>query len=251
MSSIKQLYRKNIYGVMGTLIFHILLVALLWLAELNRNVKIEKEEAILIDLHMPENIKEAPKAELEKQQEKNQSTDQSMKNSQQQGSNRAVNDASKDKATNKKDKFFDDNYKSDIEQAKKLAADVNNQLSKKIPAITKYEMPEATTEGQNPDSIKNVIYSGKSNIHYFLENRFHVRLPIPVYLAKSGGEIKVDIQVDRNGRVIKADARSTKTNGDPMLTEYAIQAAERTVFNADTKAPAVQKGSISYQFVAQ
>lgn len=232
---------------MGTLIFHILVIAIFWLAELNMNVKIEKEEAILIDFPVSEELKmeETPKPETEKEQEKNIASDQATKNIKQSGSNRAVNDALKN------DKFFDDSYKRDIEDAKKMVADVNKQLSKKIPAIKKYEMPEATTEGQDPDSIKNVIYSGKSNIHYFLENRFHVRLPIPVYLAKSGGEIKVDIQVDRSGNVIKAVARSTKATDDPMLIEYAIQAAERTVFNTDQKAPSIQKGSITYKFVAQ
>ena len=249
MSSIKLLYRKNIYGVMGTLIFHILLVTTIWLAELNMNTKIEKEEVLLIDFPLSEDIKEVPKPEMEKQQEKNIASDQSMKNNQQSASNNAVNDDPNNKAV-RKDKFFDESYNNDIEEAKKMVADVNKQLSKKIPAVKKYEMPEATTEGQDPDSIKNVIYSGKSNIHYFLEKRFHIRLPIPVYLAKSGGEIKVDIQVDRSGQVIKATATSTKA-GDPMLTEYAIQAAERSVFNTDTKAPPVQKGTITYKFVAQ
>jgi len=245
MSNIKELYRKNVYGVMGTLIFHILLVAGFWVADLNLNAKIEKEEAILLDFTMPEEKKEAHEAEIERQQQKNIASDQSMKNMQQSASNRAVNDALKD------DKFFNESYKRDIDEAKKMVTDVNKQLSKKVPVIKKYEMPEATTDGQDPDSIKNVIYSGKSNIHYFLENRFHVRLPIPVYLAKSGGEIKVDIQVDRFGRVIKAEAKLSKNSSDPLLKEYATQAAERTVFNADTKAPAIQKGSITYMFVAQ
>ncbi|HEY3372978.1 MAG TPA: hypothetical protein VGK10_19160 [Prolixibacteraceae bacterium] len=250
MSSIKQLYRKNIYGVMGTLIFHILLVSIFWLAQLNKNIKMEKEEAILFDLPSVEKMTVAPKPEVEKSQEKNAASDQTKENNQKAASNQAVNDASNDKSI-RKDKFFDENYKHDIEEAQKMVANVNKQLSKKIPAIKKFEMPEATTEGQDPDSIKNIIYSGKSNIHYFLENRFHVRLPIPVYLAKSGGEIKVDIQVDRSGRVIKAEARSNKYTGDPMLTDYAVQAAERTVFNEDSKAPALQKGSITYKFVAQ
>ena len=250
MWNIKQLYRENIYGVMGTLIFHILVVAAFLLAELNLNVKIEKEEIILIDFPVPEKMQETPKPDMEKQEEKNIASDQSMKNIRQSRSNRAINDAVNSKAI-KEDKFFDQKYKQDIEEAKQMVAEVNKQLSKKIPAIKKYEMPEATTEGQDPDSIKNVIYSGKSNIHYFLENRFHVRLPIPVYLAKSGGEVKVDIQVDRSGKVIKAEVRSTKATGDPMLTEYAVQAAERSVFNSDTKAPTVQKGSITYKFVAQ
>lgn len=251
MSNIKQLYRENIYGVMGTLIFHILLVAGFWLAELNLENKIQEkeEEAILIDFPSLEKMEQSPKTQMQ-QEEKNMASDQSMKNAQQSASNQAVNDAANEKAV-RKDKFFDENYKRDIEEAKKMVADVNKQLSKKIPAIKKYEMPEATTEGQDPDSIKNIIYSGKSNIHYFLENRFHVSLPIPVYLAKSGGEVKIDIQVDRSGRVIKAEAKSTKTSGDPMLTEYALQAAERSVFNADPKAPSVQKGNITYKFVAQ
>ena len=235
---------------MGTLIFHILVVATFWLAELNKNVKIEKEEAVLIDLHLPDKMEEPSKPETKIQQEKNLASDQSKKNIQEAGSNRAVNDAS-NKKSSKEDKFFDQNYKNDLAEAKKMVTDVNNQLSKKIPPVKKFEMPVATTEGQDRDSIKNVIYSGKSNIHYSLENRFHVRLPIPVYLAKSGGEIKVDIQVDKSGNVIKAEAKSTRSTNDPMLTEYAIQAAERSVFNADAKAPSVQRGSITYKFVAQ
>jgi TonB family protein len=245
MSNIKELYRKNIYGVMGTLIFHILLIAGFWVADLKINVKIKKEETILLDFILPEVKKESPVSLNEKQQVNNAASNHSVKNIQESGSNRAVNEALR------KDKFFDDNYKRDIEDAKKMVADVNNQLSKKVTTIKKFDMPEVTTEGLEPDSIKNVIYSGKSNIHYFLENRFHVRLPIPVYLAKNGGEIKVDIQVDQSGKVIKAEARPSKSNYDPNLIEYAIQAAERTVFNADTKAQTIQKGSITYKFVAQ
>jgi hypothetical protein len=243
MSSIKELYRKNVYGVMGTLVFHILLVAGFLVAELNLNVKIEKEEAILLDFTAPE-IEEKI-LEREKSPEKNEASDNSARNNQSSGSNRAVNEASK------KDKFFDANYNRDIEEAKKLVADVNKQLSKKVVQAKKFEMPEETTEGQNPDSIKNVVYSGKSNIHYFLENRYHLRLPIPVYLARGGGTITVDIQVDRSGKVIKAEARAAKNLNDPMLPVYAVQAADRTVFNSESKAPAIQRGTITYKFVAQ
>jgi TonB family protein len=253
MSSIKELYQKNIYGIMGTLIFHILLFAGLLVAELNTSVKTEKEEPVLLDLATVQEIKKEkpePEPEAKVQPDKSLSSGQSMKSMQQAESNHAVNDAATGKAT-KRDKFFDESYQNDIEKAKQLVADVNKQLSKKATNIKKYEMPEATTAGQNPDSIKNVIYSGKSNIHYYLENRYHVRLPIPVYLAKSGGEIKVDIQVDRSGKVIKAEVKTSKNTNDPMLTEYALQASERTIFNADEKAPALQKGSITYRFVAQ
>jgi hypothetical protein len=56
-----------------------------------------------------------------------------------------------------------------------------------------------------PEDIKNNLYTGESNIEYFLENRHHVKLPIPVYLSEYGGKVKVDILVDRSGKVIKAE----------------------------------------------
>lgn len=231
---------------MGTLVFHIILVAGFYVAELNLDVQPTAEEAILLDFKsdpMDEKIALEDKKSEEKKEE------QSKNKIDDTGSNRAVNDATKD--IQKRDKFFDENYQRDIEEAKKMVADVNKQLSKKITPIKKFEMPEVTTEGQDPDSIKNTIYSGKSNIHYNLVDRFHLRLPIPVYLAKSGGEITVDIQVDRSGKVVKAEARSSKKSTDPMLSIYATQAAERTLFNSSSKAPTIQKGTITYQFVAQ
>jgi len=243
MLNIKELYRRNMYGVMGTLIFHILLITGFWIEELHFKIKTEKEETILLDFVLPPEKVETP--EPEKTQDNKNGADQKNGYDQNMGSNRAVNDAMK------KDKFFDASYKHDIEEAENMVNSVNKQLSKKIPQTKKFAMPEAITEGQNPDSIKNTIYSGKSNIHYFLENRFHVRLPIPVFLAKSGGLVTVDIQVDRAGNVIRAEARSSNNLKDPMLPIYATQAAERTVFNSDQKAPSVQRGTITYLFVAQ
>ena len=231
------------YGVMGTLIFHILLVTGFWIEELNFKIKTEKEETILLDFVLPPEKTEL--SEPEKIQNRETGSDQTSRQNRNMGSNLAVNDALK------KDKFFDESYKHDIEEAEKMVDNVNKQLSKKAPPIKKFAMPEAITEGQNPDSIKNTIYSGKSNIHYFLENRFHVRLPIPVFLAKGGGLITIDIQVNRAGEVIKAEARPSGSINDPMLPIYATQAAERTIFNSDPKAPTIQKGTITYRFVAQ
>jgi hypothetical protein len=230
---------------MGTLFFHIALFSIFLKAELKTKDKIENEEAILLDISVPEDKKPEPEINTERIKKLNAIIDQSIRNGNNDGSNRAVNDAAK------KDKFFDEKYRQDIEDAQNLVSDVNKQLSKKTPVAKKFEMPEATSEGEDPDSVKNVIYSGKSNIHYSLENRFHLRLPIPVYLARGGGAITVDIQVDRSGNVIKAEARPASNIRDEMLPVYATQAAERTIFNSDSKAQAIQKGTITYKFVAQ
>jgi len=250
MLNVKKIYHENIYGVMGTLIFHILLVGGLLLSELNLNVKIpEKEESILLDMIPPQEKEKLPELKPIDELDKNSGVEQAHQRMQSAGSNLGVNDAPNN--AKRKDRFFDASYERDIEDAKKMVADVNKQLSKRIPKVEHQRMVEVTTEGQNPDSIKNVIYSGKSNIHYSLKDRYHVRLPIPVYLAKGGGVVTVDIQVDRSGNVIKAVVNSTKNIADPMLPEYALQAAGGTVFNEKLDAPSVQKGTITYHFVPQ
>lgn len=241
MAGFKKLYHQYIYGLMGTLIFHILLFSGFLIAEIDFNGKV-KEEAIILDFATIEELK-VEKPTIDKKQDQN--TPSTQKERSAAISNRAVNDAQRN------DKFFDKEYQKDVQNAQKLVNDVNRQLSKKIVDKGDFEMPEITTEGVDPDSIKNMIYSGKSNIHYFLENRYHISLRNPVYLARGGGKITIDISVDRNGNVISAVPRNNSGIKDPMLPEYAQNAALRTVFNADRSAPGVQKGSITYTFVAQ
>lgn len=244
MSKIKDFYKRNIYGIIGTLLFHLLLMSGFLLAEVKLKGKV-KEEPIIIDFSNveettpPETTKEKP------QEDKNEPSTDRDKANQTTRSNRAVNDAPV------KDPFFDKSYQQEIAEAQKLVADVNKQLKKKVKDIKDFEMPEETTDGMNPDSIKNTIYSGASNIHYYLENRYHRRLPIPVYLAQGGGLVVVDIWVDQQGKVVKAEVQKNNNLKDPMLEIYAKQAAQRTVFNADLTAPPIQKGTISYNFVPQ
>ncbi len=245
MFKIKKLYKQNIYGIIGTLIFHILLVASFMLAEMNLKGEV-KEEPIILDFSDLEEIEEPELEEImEEQEEENTPSNQNELEQTTSRSNRAVNDAPA------KDPFFDEDYQREIAEAQKLVSDVNNQLSKEVKNLEEFAMPEETTEGMDPDSIKNTIYSGESNIHYFLENRYHLRLPIPVYLAQGGGLVVVDIVVNRRGKVIQADVKNSGDLKDPMLEIYARQAAQRTVFNTDESAPAQQKGTISYTFVAQ
>ena len=245
MSKIKELYKRNTYGIIGTLLFHVILMSSFLLAEVNLKGKV-KEEPIVIDFSAIEEPEKLVKEEELKDRE-DENTPSSPNDIPQRSSksNQAVNDAPV------KDPFFDEEYKREITEAQKLVSDINNQLSKEIKDIEEFEMPEETTEGMNPDSIKNTIYSGESNIHYFLENRYHRRLPIPIYLSHGGGLVVVDISVNRKGKVTSAEVRENNQQKDPMLEVYAKQAAMRTVFNEDQSASALQKGTISYTFVAQ
>ncbi len=150
-----------------------------------------------------------------------------------------------------RDPFFDENYQAEIDAAKNLVKEVDRQLSKEIPSPGDVKMPEDIPEGKTKEEISNKVYSGESNIEYNLGERFHRRLPIPVYLARGGGIVTVDISVNREGRVVASKPRKNSSIYDELIYYYAQVAADRTLFNADEAAPALQNGYIRYTFVSQ
>lgn len=251
MGKLNKIYYRNIYGVIATLCFHLIVIVILLVAQM-RPLKKIPQEAVLIDFStemnkVPEKIPEKEKEKLPLQGNR---SSQTNNQEQQLSSNRAVNEASRE-VSRSKDPFFNKEYDAEIAAAKKLVGDVNKTLSQKIPKIGDVAMPEDNTEGKTPEQIKQSNFKGKSNIHYFLDKRYHIRLPIPVYLAEGGGEVIVDIVVDRNGRVINAEPRSKPGIKDLTILAYAKQAAEKTQFNSDPSAPDREKGTITYLFVPQ
>ena len=92
MVKVKEIYKQNIYGVITTLVFHIIVLIILLTSNLQYG-KQSAEEAILVDFAKAE-IK-LPEPEKEKKQEIA-ATQQQISGSNQLASNRAVNDGSKD-----------------------------------------------------------------------------------------------------------------------------------------------------------
>lgn len=245
MNKLGRLYRRNIYGVMGTLVFHILLVGLFLVAEMDLKREMT-ESAIIIEFPVEEFIEqEVP----EDPEQDNMSQDMTSLPSSR--TNMPSSASSVERRQASRESFFDESYQKEIENARNLVADVNKQLLKEIPDLSKIRMPEAVSEGMDPDSISNIIYSGDSNIEYQLDNRYHLRLPIPIYLAKGGGTVMVDISVNRQGRVVEAVPRRNPSVKDEQIYLYAQAAAQRTTFNQDQSAPNPQKGTIRYTFIAQ
>lgn len=250
MSKIKEIYKQNIYGVIGTLTFHIIILVVLLTSNLQNGIK-PAEQVIAIDLKAAEiKLPEPEKEKKQAQETAAQPTQAQPSGSSQRASNGAVNDANKSSARSS-DPFFDKEYNNEIAAAQKLVSDVNKNLARKIPKIGDIPMPEDNTKGKTREEVQQSNFKGKSNIHYFLENRFHARLPIPIYLAEGGGEVIVDIVVGRDGHVIIANPRPNPKISDMTILAYAQQAAEKTWFNEDPSAPEKQKGTITYKFVSQ
>lgn len=247
MERVLKIYRDNINAIIATLAIHLIVMTVLLFTQFKNNLELPNE-ALFVDL-IPENLK-VPEQSAEKQDLGNQSLTRNGSSSGSHNSNRAVNLGDPFSKTSG-DPFFDKEYAREVAAAKQLASDVNKNLAQKIPKIGDIPMPVASTEGMSREEAKRSTFKGQSNIHYLVGNRYHLQLPIPVYLAQGGGEVTVDITVDRNGEVLSASPRNSSTVSDPMIFAYAKQAAEKTVFNADNSAPDKQRGTITYLFIAQ
>jgi outer membrane biosynthesis protein TonB len=104
---------------------------------------------------------------------------------------------------------------------------------------------------QQLDSLKSTFYSGKSSVTYNLEGRYARILPIPVFKCEFGGKVVVRIVVNNKGVVQKAVVDASQSESDDCLWAVAVDAAERSRFNEKPSAPAQQKGTITYHFVKQ
>ena len=91
-----------------------------------------------------------------------------------------------------------------------------------------------------------------SGISFSLSGRNARSLPKPSFPGNESGTVVVEVTVDKNGKVTKASPGIKGSNTvDPDLLEAARKAALSATFNADSKAAAFQKGTITYHFIIQ
>jgi hypothetical protein len=101
------------------------------------------------------------------------------------------------------------------------------------------------------DSLQSVVYAGESSVSYKLAGRYKTDLPVPVFRCEFGGKVVVAIVVNPRGEVVKAEVVDAGSKPDDCLREVAVAAAARSRFNEDDKAPPRQPGVITYNFVKQ
>jgi outer membrane biosynthesis protein TonB len=102
----------------------------------------------------------------------------------------------------------------------------------------------------DPESSKYYGNGGKGgDSNYNLSGRNALKKPIEKPDCEEEGTVVVTITVDKSGKVIKAvpGAKGT-TNSSKCLMDPAREAALKTTWNADNKAPSTQTGTIIYKF---
>jgi hypothetical protein len=232
-------HEKNIINsVLATLVIHLVFIVIFLFIQLN-TIQTKKEEQVIIEFD--EEVYKALKESLNEGNNKNQETEgTSLSN--QEIRNIAVNTATK--------------LENEI-STEKYISDVKNELGIKDPSETPEEVPndETTVATETKDSRpvenkKNVVYRGPSVLNYALENRTKIYMPVPAFKCRGAGIITVGITVNNEGEVVNAIIEST-TSQEECISETALEAAKASRFNVSGSADPKQKGSITYQYLAQ
>lgn len=120
-----------------------------------------------------------------------------------------------------------------------------NQKSK-----PKKQAEQSATSGKDAKR-ETAKQKGNVTVSYDLENRNDVYLYIPAYLCEGGGQVVVNITVNRNGKVTAASVAGATNTSNQCMLDMAVQAAKATTFNTSASAPDKQRGTITYLFVPQ
>jgi flagellar biosynthesis regulator FlaF len=157
-------------------------------------------------------------------------------------------------------KDYIDKVKEELIESGKLGTDNyldrqggNNQMTEDDQYILENKEEKEKKEEKANDSQKMAAnYHGPTRIYYDLKGRNHTYLPIPIYKCQGSGKVVLIIEVNQKGNVENAsimDGESTAK--DECLIETALSTALISRFEPNLNAPKIQKGTLTYIFVAQ
>lgn len=248
--SLNDMIRKTVVpyrrGIMGTLIFHLLLAIFLLGMKISR-LGVHTETEILVEAPETKEIRERQEAEQHKEDVRRRSSAEEVERMLR---SIAVNENVKRHSENRETDVRE--YVGEILDELHEKGEGGRYKAKRDENFSRDSLQHLRDRsGRELDSLKSVFYSGESSVSYNLKDRFARFLPIPVFKCESGGKVVVEIAVTSRGTVQKAVVVESAFRSDESLWRVAVDAAERSRFNENPNAPALQKGTITYHFVRQ
>ncbi|MDY6802086.1 MAG: hypothetical protein SVU94_12805 [Bacteroidota bacterium] len=264
--------KKHKTGIIGTIIFHAIVVVIFMLFGYSTPLPLPGEEGILINFGEDEfaaGAMEPQIAEPEKQQTAKQTEETSRETSPtptEDGSITqyfeeapAVKEQGEKEKTEETKKETEQNTQEEKEEEER---EVNQQAlftgSKKDNDNTSEGITEgegnqgAKTGSTESDNYSDLNSSGNNGINYSLEGRNPESLPKPEYNYQIEGKVVVEITVDKYGNVADANPGvKGSTTLEATLLAAAKKAALKAKFDRKPDAPAYQRGTITYYFRLQ
>ena len=225
---------KNILtGILGTIGVHLLVLIIFLIARIEKVHDVHQEPIII---EFDEELYQT----LEQMMKESQPQDSRVQDlSQKEIKNIAVNTAEQLEKQISTEKYIED---------LKQELDIN-EIDRKLD-ISAGNDPIIAEEKELDEKKKENSYKGPTRIEYDLGGRGHRYIYRPIYKCQGSGKVIVAITVNPAGEVIDAKISSANTT-ETCIHETALASAKRSLFEIDMNADPKQRGTISYEFVAQ
>lgn len=120
--------------------------------------------------------------------------------------------------------------------------------------VRRNEKPAMMTEGPKDLDTYDWFeksYNGSVTARVDVAGRKPLDVPVPGYKCKEGGGVKIGIEVDQQGHVVKAEVIDANQGSSECLRNEALASAKRARFHAKSAAPKKSKGTILFLFIPQ
>ena len=234
------LNREDKAGLYITIIFHLVVVIILLIAQIG--FSLQRENSFVIDFSKQEEIR---------RQEEKKTFDESISKRVDEMIAGSSGIEFKNVTSSRNKSVLKDDRNTAAAQRYKGAGGLATGRKTGQKADSPDDYVEEPSKQVKKDKSSEKTYSGPSVLSWHLDGRKASRLPIPAYRCYGGGMVTVLITVNKSGTVMDARIQEETSSDDKCLREFAIRAARMSRFSAKQDAPARQTGDIIYQFIAQ
>ena len=277
--------RNKIWGIVGTAMFHGILLALFLMLFLKTEKPLPGEEGVLVNVgYMEEgtgDVQEEQPMEEKQQPSQQKQPEQKTESEPEPEEELMTQDAQeapsveqekqeKEEKEEEPEEKQQEPEEEPVEEEPEKKAQEEQEPEKEKPEVNEKALykgdsdaEEGKDEGETGESGDQGTPLGSEvsdnhegeggmgeGISFSLKGRGAKHLPKPEYKSMDEGKVVVKIYVDKYGNVKRADAGARGTTvTDLRLRKLAEKAALRAKFSQDPEAPEIQKGTITYNFI--
>ncbi len=234
----------TLYAVLATIVLHIVVFLFFNLTTIQSEISVFSDSALLeLDFREPEEIEKMLLPPEQKIDESNQSIKDLMQD---------IQDIRNKSKTNFSESVIDQEIENEVME--------RNQETLSETRNSKETGNERTVEkGQTNEKVKfekgaesKNSYAGKVTRYCNVPGRECYTIA-PSYTCKGGGQVQIDIKVDKIGSVksVKINTANTTTTSECILKQALEYAKKTTKVSSDLKGEHSNSGYIIYNFVSQ
>ena len=241
--------KNNINGILGTIIFHLIIVIIAMFFEFKSQYKHVESYTYVEAEFLDEFLDEKLKSDNSQNEEMN--IEQRISEIRNLGSNRNQTTLNENIESMSLEEIRK-KYETEI-----LKEKYGEQYEEMINKTHEDYMDKNKSEDDSfSDRFKNqeqANYSGPALVFIELDNKDRATYyaHVPVFTCQNGGVVVINIEISPNGKVIKADLKSVSgSNDSDCIVNESRQSALKTVF-APVTSGNKETGIITYHFIQQ